>query len=334
MIITKAVGMVGTVDTESPNGAFEVVLSAATLDRDGEVVDSRAFDPLPAHIPFDIDHGMTVQTTVGSGEPYYADDGSLRVKGTFASTALAQEVRTLVSEGHIRTTSVTFMAADRSADDKGVQHVKRAELLNGTFTPIPSNREAVVLSSKALTAVMTQKVGARNSVTDAKMIQSAHDAMTSLGATCEAKSVTAARVKSTAPDAVKSIVGSLEAQRDRVADALEDAYPDGYTNIRGVLPATIVFDVYAECEFVTWQQTYTDDGSVVTLTGAPVEVDVMEIVTPDADASTEPDEGQSADQAAVPAAAKAAAGTTAKSADDDLVARLRLIEDAGVIAFG
>lgn len=255
MIITKAVGMVGTVDTESPNGAFEVVLSAATLDRDGEVVDSRAFDPLPAHIPFDIDHGMTVQTTVGSGEPYYADDGSLRVKGTFASTALAQEVRTLVSEGHIRTTSVTFMAADRSADDKGVQHVKRAELLNGTFTPIPSNREAVVLSSKALTAAMTEKVGARNSRTDVQMIQSAHDMMTTLGATCEAKSAT------------------------------------------------------------------------------PVEDD-MKVATTDADASTEPDEGQSADQAAVPAAAKAAAGATAKSADDDLVARLRLIEDAGVIAFG
>jgi hypothetical protein len=86
MIVTKAVALVDTVETEDPNGAFEVVLSAATLDRDGEVIDSRAFDPLPDHIPFDIDHGMTVTTTVGSGAPYYADDGTLRVKGTFAST--------------------------------------------------------------------------------------------------------------------------------------------------------------------------------------------------------------------------------------------------------
>jgi HK97 family phage portal protein len=60
MIVTKAVALVDTVETEDPNGAFEVILSAATLDRDGEVVDSRAFDPLPDHIPFDIDHGMTV----------------------------------------------------------------------------------------------------------------------------------------------------------------------------------------------------------------------------------------------------------------------------------
>jgi hypothetical protein len=66
-LVKKAVGLVETVETDSPNGAFEVVLSAATLDRDGEIIDSRAFDPLPDHVPFDIDHGMTVQTTVGSG---------------------------------------------------------------------------------------------------------------------------------------------------------------------------------------------------------------------------------------------------------------------------
>lgn len=182
MIVTKAAAIVSEdTETESPNGGFEVILSAPTTDRDGEVIDSRAFEPLPDHIPFDIDHGMTVQTTVGSGTPFYDDDGALRVKGTYASTALAQEVRTLVSEGHIRTTSVTFMAADRE-DEKGVVHVRTAELLNGTFTPIPSNREAVVLSSKALAA--TEKVGARNSAKDAEAIQAAHDATVSAGAAC------------------------------------------------------------------------------------------------------------------------------------------------------
>src|SRR5690348_10130725 len=182
MIVTKAVGIVDTTETDEPNGAFEVVLSAATLDRDGEVIDSRAFDPLPDHVPFDIDHGMTVQTTVGSGTPYYAEDGSLRVKGTFASTPLAQEVRTLVAEGHIRTTSVTFMAAERVKDEKSIDHVVKAELLNGTFTPVPSNREAVVLSAKALNVAVDEKVGARNSASDAAKIQAAHDTMVDLGA--------------------------------------------------------------------------------------------------------------------------------------------------------
>lgn len=184
MIVTKTAAIVKDVsDEDSGTGEFEVVLSAATLDRDGEVIDSRAFDPLPDHIPFDIDHGMTVTTTVGSGTPSYNDAGQLIVKGTYASTALAQEVRTLVREGHVRTTSVTFMAATREEKD-GVPHVTKAELLNGTFTPIPSNREAVVLSGKSLAAVTDEKVGARNSAKDAEAIQAAHDSLVTLGAAC------------------------------------------------------------------------------------------------------------------------------------------------------
>jgi HK97 family phage prohead protease len=319
MIVTKAVGLVDTTETEDANGAFEVVLSAATLDRDGEVIDSRAFDPLPDHIPFDIDHDMTVTKTVGSGKPFYAEDGSLRVKGTFASTALAQEVRSLVSEGHIRTTSVTFMAADREKDAKGVTHVKTAELLNGTFTPVPSNREAVVLSSKAFAAVTDEKAGARNSATDQQNIQAAHDALVSLGAICGAEADESMLGKSFIPDGMKSIIGSLEAQRDRVRDALEDAYPMRWAYIRGVLPDTVVFDVWGDEDCETWQQTYTDDGSVVTLTGTPVEVDVMEVVMPDADAATEPksvttDTDQKSADEAVESAAVKAADSTAKSA--------------------
>ena len=222
-LVKKAVGLVDTVETDSPNGAFEVVLSAATLDRDGEVIDSRAFDPLPDHVPFDIDHGMTVQTTVGSGQPYYAEDGSLRVKGTFASTPLAQEVRTLVAEGHIRTTSVTFMAAERVKDEKSIDHVVKAELLNGTFTPVPSNREAVVLSAKAFSAVVDEKVGARNSASDATKIQAAHDAMTDLGALCApgaAKSAHEADTKTVIEDPAD------EAQEVETADETAEVAAD------------------------------------------------------------------------------------------------------------
>lgn len=197
-VVMKAVALVQTAETDDPNGAFDVILSAPTLDRDGEIIDTRAFDPLPGHIPFDVDHAMTVTGTVGSGQPYYDESGNLRVKGTFASTPLGQEVRTLVNEGHIRTTSVTFMAADRVKDDKGIMHVKQAELLNGTFTPVPSNREAVVVSAKALEAALDEKVGARNSATDMNHIQAAHDAMAALGAVC-GKNHTDADTKTT-PD--------------------------------------------------------------------------------------------------------------------------------------
>jgi phage head maturation protease len=143
-----ALGEVKSVeDDENPNGGFDVVLSSPSLDRDGEIIDAKVFDPLPEHITFDIDHGMSTATTVGSGKPFYEGD-VLRVKGTFSSIPRAQEVRTLVREGHIKTTSVAFMGAEREEKD-GVTHITKAELLNGAFVAIPSNRDALVLSAKS-----------------------------------------------------------------------------------------------------------------------------------------------------------------------------------------
>ena len=162
-----------------PNGEFDVILSAPTLDRDGEIIDERVFEPLPDHITFDIDHGMSTATTVGSGTPFYDEKGMLRVKGTYSSIPRAQEVRTLVREGHIRTTSVAFMAAEREEKD-GVPHITKAELLNGAFVAIPSNRQALVLSAKDF----TEKAGARNSSKDGENLQAIHDLAVANGAKC------------------------------------------------------------------------------------------------------------------------------------------------------
>lgn len=179
--------LMGTVkaldDANDPNGSFEVVLSAPTLDRDGEIIDAKAFDPLPDHITFDIDHGMSVSTTVGSGVPRYDDEGRLVVSGTYSSIPRAQEVRTLVREGHIRTTSVAFMDAKRTKGEDGKTHIATAELLNGAFVPIPSNRESVVISAKEYAT----KVGSRNSLKDAERLQQIHDLAVTNGATCESK---------------------------------------------------------------------------------------------------------------------------------------------------
>jgi HK97 family phage prohead protease len=303
-VVMKALAVVETVETENPNGAFDVVLSAPTLDRDGEVIDSRAFDPLPDHIPFDIDHSMTVTGTVGSGTPYYDEAGLLRVKGTFASTPLGQEVRTLVSEGHIRTTSVTFMAAKRAKDEKGVDHVQTAELLNGTFTPVPSNREAVVLSAKALGAVVEEKVGARNSASDAATIQSMHDAATSLGASCSTKSVKALG------DTTEESPATLALAVDATIDSME-AVLDGI-------------------DTAAWPAEAQQLVSLVTAADTAVDTLLTSLGATDPDDATE-----SADDTA-PAAASAAADAV-KSADEDAVearAYLALSENAALLAFG
>jgi HK97 family phage prohead protease len=156
---------VKTAESENPNGEFEAVLSMATKDRDGEVIETGAFDPLPDHITIDVDHGLSASTTVGSGQPFYDEDGSLKIRGTFASRPLAQEIRSLVSEGHVRHMSVAFMGSEKEKKD-GAQHITKAELLNAAFVAVPSNREAVVLSAKGFDE--TLKAGARNSAKDAE----------------------------------------------------------------------------------------------------------------------------------------------------------------------
>ena len=178
-----AICQVKSLEGDGPNGAFEAILSAPTLDRDGEVIDPKAFEPLPERITIDIDHGMTVATTVGSGQPYY-DGDVLKIKGAFSSIPRAQELRTLVTEGHVDRMSVTFMDAERSTKD-GVPHVTRAELLNAAFVPIPSNREAAVLVAKAFALDPAEKAGARNSSKDAERLQSIHDLTVENGAICD-----------------------------------------------------------------------------------------------------------------------------------------------------
>lgn len=283
--IVKSMGQVSAMPdvADSPFGSFQVVLSTPTKDRDGDqLLTSQWEQPLPDHITFDIDHGMSVATTVGSGKPSINDKGELVVDGTYASTQQAQDVRSLVNEGHIRTVSVAFLSKV-TKDDKGNKTITR-ELLNGAFVAIPANPEAIVTNSKAATPV------------DAKEI-------------IEAKK--------------KSIMGSIEAQRDRVADALEDAYENECIFIRGVIPSgtdggTVVYDAYDmmdwECE--TFQESFSDDGSIVTLAGDRTEVDILEVVIPDADEVQDNEKSASVD--AVETAASAAVDAASTVEDDSV----------------
>jgi hypothetical protein len=229
-VITKAVASVEPVETDQyPNGAFDIILSAQTKDRDGDTLTADQWKmPLPEHITMDADHGMSVATTVGSGKPFINDDGDLQVRGTYSSIPRAQEVRALVNEGHIKTTSVAFMV-DKST--KGAKSER--ELLNGAFVSIPSNREAVILSSKAFAEV---KVGARNSATDAQHIQSIHDSAMSLGAACASGEADGANK---ALGAVAETDTSDEASPADLASAVDAALDEACALLADVDPATL-----------------------------------------------------------------------------------------------
>ncbi len=174
----KSAAVTAPADDEFP-GTFEVILSNAEQDRDGESLSQDTWKSLPDHIPFDIDHEMSVRGTVGSGKPSFDASGNLVVKGTFSSLPIAQEVRTLIKEGHITKTSVAF-ARDKSGVKDGRPEMR--ELLNGAFVAIPSNRSADILLAKSFTPDDGLKIGATISAINAKHIQAIHDHAAALGA--------------------------------------------------------------------------------------------------------------------------------------------------------
>lgn len=125
------------------DGEFEAVLSVPVVDRDGEIVDAGAFDPLPTEIPIHKFHDFSAP--VATAQPYY-DGDVLKARGTFDPDAESQAIRSKVGKS-IRYMSVGFMAASRTEVD-GVPHITRAELLEASFVSVPSNREAAILAVK------------------------------------------------------------------------------------------------------------------------------------------------------------------------------------------
>jgi len=306
-----ALAEVKSATTDDPNGAFEAVLSAPTLDRDGEVIDAGAFDPLPSRITIDMDHGLSMATTVGSGTPYY-DGDVLKISGTFASIPRAQEARALVAEGHISTMSVAFMGAQKTKAKDGPSHVTKAELLNAAFVAVPSNRDALVLSAKA----MNDKAGARNSKADAQMIQAVHDHAAALGADCSGAKSIGRRV-----DTKTTVAGSYEDRQEDIQEALVEAntgairaaYPNAdpgeygwLIHIVATFDDRVVYQIGWDDDDA-WQVTYTWDGEEVTLAGNPEHVTVDQVVT------VSPDDETTRSVKPEDAAAKAAAISPAEA---------------------
>lgn len=336
-VVRKDATITNTGTDEDFPGSFEVILSTPTEDRDGDELKSEDWElPLPSHITFDQDHAMTVAGTVGSGTPAINDDGHLVVAGTYSSLPRAQEVRTLVKEGHIRTTSVAFMTKKVS---KGAQSKTVRELLNGAFVAIPSNREALITASKAAV-----KAGARHSKTDAQHIQAIHDAALALGATPAgpaddteaADGAVGGKAAIRRMVAAKTVAGSYEQRQQAISDALEAAYPDPdngyvYAYPLATFEDSVVYRVSGDTDTRgQWQASYTygDDGKVTL--GEATAVSMVEQVVPIKnylpDEDFEPPT-PAADESADPAAVKAAESAETSAAEHaELELRVRAFD--------
>ncbi len=64
---------------EDGAGSWTAVASTPSIDRDNEIVDSGAFEPLPARVPVHAEHFGEI---IGSGRPYY-EGNTLYIDGTF-----------------------------------------------------------------------------------------------------------------------------------------------------------------------------------------------------------------------------------------------------------
>lgn len=173
---TKAMAQIESVEDDTkygPHGGFTAVLSSPRRDRDGDIWPMEEWiQPLPDRITVDADHGMSVATTIGSARPYFDDGGRLLIDTSFSSIPRAQEVRTLIREGHV--TSVSVAALTDKSKKSGEQ---KRELLNAGVVAIPANPDAVILDAKGT-------VGATGGGGDRALTQAIHDASVHLGASC------------------------------------------------------------------------------------------------------------------------------------------------------
>lgn len=202
---------VKALDDTDMNGEFEAILSVPTIDRDGEVIDGKAFEPLPESIPIHAFHDFS--SPVATATPFYEGD-ILKARGVFDPDQAAQTIRAKVGRS-IRFMSVGFMGATRT-DQDGVPHISKGELLEASFVSVPSNREAAILAVKDFTA----KVGARNSGSDAERLQSIHDLAVANGAACETKAVESAEGKT--PTITEPELATAQAPADAPHDVTVD----------------------------------------------------------------------------------------------------------------
>lgn len=143
----KGTSAVAAAITDTDRGGFTAVASTGNVDRDGEVVQSGCFNPLPESVVVHADHVASVSNVVARARPYYDSSGRLMIDGTWGSGADVQAVRQKVVDGLIDSTSIVFMA-EKWEDIDGVRTCTKGELLAVDLVTIPSNRDARILAAR------------------------------------------------------------------------------------------------------------------------------------------------------------------------------------------
>jgi hypothetical protein len=130
--------------SEEDSGRFEVVISTADQDRQGEVIDQNGWDL--SHYknnPVVLWGHNYTSLPIGVADSVDVKGGKLVASGRFApesANPFAQQVRRLYDAKILRTTSVGFMAREMDGNT-----ITKAELLEFSFVPVPANPMALSL---------------------------------------------------------------------------------------------------------------------------------------------------------------------------------------------
>lgn len=129
----------------SDSGNFEVVISTADVDRQGESINQAGWD-LSNYLknPVVLWGHDYYSLPIGICEDIAIQDGKLVARGRFApeeANPFAQQVRRLYDAGIVRATSVGLIVIEMEG-----HIVTKAELLEFSFVPVPANPYALSLS--------------------------------------------------------------------------------------------------------------------------------------------------------------------------------------------
>src|SRR3989344_9253765 len=126
------------------SGSFEVVISTADMDRQGESIDQNGWDLTHYKTNPVVLWGHDYWSLpIGIADEIETRDGNLVAKGRFApeeANPFAQQVRRLYDLKIVRATSVGFIAKQMEGNK-----ITEAELLEFSFVPVPANPYALSL---------------------------------------------------------------------------------------------------------------------------------------------------------------------------------------------
>lgn len=218
-------------------GALEGYLSVfGNIDEGGDVVLPGAFKKTLAHwqqsgrkIPLLVDHKLSTDGVVGSIDHAREDQVGVKVRASFSSITKAQDIRTLMLEGHLGGMSFTYeprRSRPGMKDGQKVRYLEEVRLFEGTITPFPMNTLAMASAKAAVAALehesADQDAAAAQAVSGAGAMRLDFEAFTTAMGNALAIEFAPARKA-----AVEMLVAAYTTQPDAAGPAT--AQPDGST---------------------------------------------------------------------------------------------------------